>query len=442
VPALTDNLAAAETLWDAAAALSAHWRANLPAAPARRSRDSSYSFWSTAVRAAAVHFAAQRATDGEHLLSKADRDFIGGAVGDGSDADAVDALVWGMGAAVGGYYVLGWRATLERDGRLPTVRLRDGELIPVDPGPWSARLEHRIPRGDALDRLDPGDHPSVRVFRGVRDGARYEVTISFVHEDDLRSVIGAGEALTLQGLHPNQTDAETPLDEPYEGIRFGVRFGVEHPDVVLSLVDEAMGAPGPITVLPELSTTPELMDEIAARVDGHAGRLVVAGSCHMERDGVRQNVARAFMTDAPAIEHVKLVAFGQELSRGTAPSKEGIDEPDPRKLIVHQAGRWRVAILICKDLLVDNVADMVARLGVNLLLVPAMSPTTEVFSANMERVVAASQAIVWVVNGPLQWGRTSAGPPALMGQPVPGRRVVASAEDTAPSRSAARFPDV
>jgi hypothetical protein len=305
-----------------------------------------------------VHFAAERATDREHLLSKADRDFIG-AAGDGSDADAVDALVWGMGAAVGGYYVLGWRATLERDGRLPTVRLQDGELIPVDPGPWSARLEHRIPRGDALDRLDPGDHPSVRVFRGVRDGARYEVTISFVHEDDLRGVIGAGEALMLQGLHPNQTDAETPFDEPYEGIWFGVRFGVEHPDVVLSLVDEAMGAPGPITVLPELSTTRELMDEIAARVDGHAGRLVVAGSCHMERDGVRQNVARAFMTDAPAIV-----------------------------------------------------------------------------------VVAASQAIVWVVNGPLQWDRTSAGPPALMGQPVPGRRVVASAGVTAPSGSAARFPDV
>jgi predicted amidohydrolase len=51
--------------------------------------------------------------------------------------------------------------------------------------------------------------------------------------------------------------------------------------------------------------------------------------------------------------------------------------PDPRKLIVHQGGRWRVAILICKDLLVDNVANTVARLGVNLLLVPAMSPATE-----------------------------------------------------------------
>jgi hypothetical protein len=235
------------------------------------------------------------------------------------------------------------------------VRLQDGEMVPVDLGPWSAKLEHRIPRGDALDRLDPGGHPSVRVFRVARDGARYDVTISFIHEDDLRGVIGAGEALTLQGLHPNQTDAEAPFDEPYVGIRFGVRFAVEHPDVVLGLVDEAVGAPGPIAVLPELSTTPELMDEIAARVDGHAGRLVVAGSCHMESDGVRQNVARAFMTDAPAIEHVKLVAFGQELSRGTAPSKEGIDEPDPRKLIVHQGGRWRVAILICKDLLVDRV---------------------------------------------------------------------------------------
>jgi hypothetical protein len=400
------------TLWDAARELTALWRARRPAVPARLAGAEPYRDWCRARDHVVRHFRARRPPV-PHLLDDADRRELLTAITRFGTADAVEAAAWGLGAASGPLFAVGWAEELRRAGRWPVAELADGELFPADPGPW--RVAARMAHPDAINTPADGQVPCVRAL----DGAGWRVAVSFAHEHELLEVL---EPLrTVHGLHPNVRAEELAFGALDDGRAFGVTLPDDQAARAVDLCRRAWAEGARVTVLPELSATPASVAQVAAALDaeGVGGRLAVCGSEHVvDADGGRANVATAHLLDHPeALVHRKLVPFAADVSSAPA-SAEGIDVPRVRSLTLHQAGRFRLGLLICKDLLTDAVADQVAALGVNVLLVPAMSRTTGPFDANMLRVVNRAQALVAVVNGPQVWDGADAGPPAKLGRPT------------------------
>jgi len=95
--------------------------------------------------------------------------------------------------------------------------------------------------------------------------------------------------------------------------------------------------------------------------------------------------------------------------------------------VVYDAGDYRVAIAICKDLLDNDVRELYARLGVNLVLVPAMSSKTADFKSSAEDMVKRSQAVTVVSNALLRDAKDRPiDPAAVLGQPFLDREVLAA----------------
>jgi hypothetical protein len=68
-----------------------------------------------------------------------------------------------------------------------------------------------------------------------------------------------------------------------------------------------------------------------------------------------------------------------------------------------------------------GVTDAIARLGANVVCVPAMSEKTDSFTRRASELVAEAQAATIVANGPLRWGdRGLVEPVAVFGQPIEG----------------------
>jgi predicted amidohydrolase len=228
-------------------------------------------------------------------------------------------------------------------------------------------------------------------------------------------------------LHPNQSNGEFDFHQPRPEILFPVRLRDEAKQErrVAALLEQALSLDARIIVLPELASTAAIEDLVRARLANvESQHLVVVGSRHIGEDASAQNVAVALTpeVDEP-IRHAKLVPYSNEL-RLERPWKEGIRVPARPVLTIYPADRFRFCILICKDFLDNKVVGAVARLGVNVLCVPAMSEKTSSYPLRVGQLVADAQALVVVANNPLDWDSALVDPIAVFGQPIAGREVV------------------
>ncbi len=119
--------------------------------------------------------------------------------------------------------------------------------------------------------------------------------------------------------------------------------------------------------------------------------------------------------DEPLI-HTKLSRAISPYACG-GPVFELIDQPDPLRLRIWQAGPLRVAVLICKDVLDFPLAQHLAHLGVNVLFGPAMSGRTDAFRSHADWLMSDAQCVSLIVNGPLSWDGRAPGPSSML----PGR---------------------
>lgn len=406
-PQLAERLAGDVTLWDLACALLAHWRAALPAAPAREANDEAYDRWSDTVRAAQLRFDGRDEPD---ECSHEDVAWVLQATDDGCDADAVDATAWGIATVASHTFAPAWRDRLGGGRHV----LAAGEPYPVADAPWDGhgrRLAARPPSRTppAVDEL-----PTIR----IHDGS-FTATVDFSSERTLEALaVTLGEIVTC---HPNVRWDEFAF--PRVGQRVfpvGPADPARQHTRVLDLVERALARRPQAIVLPELSTTPEIVDALEMRLrDVDEPCLVVAGSFHRVHGGVAENRAVGLVSGGEErMEHRKSVPFSDELRLAPA-MKEGIARVAPFELTVHQADRFRVAIVVCKELLTAHVGSCLDRMGVNLLFVPAMSLRTDAFREAVSERVARAQALTVVANGPLQGPTAEALEPAVVvGQPV------------------------
>jgi predicted amidohydrolase len=138
---------------------------------------------------------------------------------------------------------------------------------------------------------------------------------------------------------------------------------------------------------------------------------------------VNANVATGLVSGrTERMTHRKTIPFADELGKPPA-FKEGIPHVRRPHLTVFHADRFRVGLVVCKELLdTGPLRDALDRSGVNVLLVPAMSEKTAPFCTAAAARVEAAQAITFVVNGPLRGPKGDGIAPAIVvGQPIEGR---------------------
>lgn len=126
-------------------------------------------------------------------------------------------------------------------------------------------------------------------------------------------------------------------------------------------------------------------------------RLLVAGSCHVERDGKKRNESLTLSRGgSEPLRHHKFSNYF--VTEGGGDVYEGIDV-HPRKITLYLTDEgWTFTTLICKDLLSDDVRDILRALRVPLVLVPALTSKTQIFRKFAEELATSNQGIVLVAN--------------------------------------------
>ena len=309
-------------------------------------------------------------------------------------------------------------------------------MYPVADAPWVLRDGLALsPRPASLSSPKQGELPTIR----VHDGS-FDVTVDTSLERSFEAIV-AGLSTGAAG-HPNADWAE--LDVPAGDLAFPVvpRDPGLQTERLVSLLEEARRAVVPITVLPELCVTPELVEDMAPYVEAFdAPALVVAGSYHALVAGEPENVALGLVAGTSSrMTQTKNVPFTDELGLDR-PSKEGIHTRARPRLSIYPADRYRFGIAICRDLLDHRVCDAYDRMGVNDVSIPAFSAKTQPFLDAVAGRVAGAQALTVVVNGPLNDAAGNPLRPAIVvGQPVAGETVVEHATSDAIGLTAFDLP--
>jgi predicted amidohydrolase len=182
----------------------------------------------------------------------------------------------------------------------------------------------------------------------------------------------------------------------------------EQQRLIHSLVDAAARQRVSLLLLPELSLSPAglaaLGQHLMTSVPLDSRPVVVAGSCHMsDSDGRLRNRTMLLLPDGRRLLlHDKFEEFSfpdRQDADGSKPTVERFEDIHrERALRVHVSGTWAWASLICKDAMPRQIGALLAELRLRLVLIPAMSPKTQVFDVNARWLSVHAQAIAVVAN--------------------------------------------
>jgi len=184
-----------------------------------------------------------------------------------------------------------------------------------------------------------------------------------------------------------------------------------------ALLQTSMNEQAHVLVLPELTVPEELLDVIRAHMQSNVyPMLVVAGSWHREAEARKETINscpilgvggkelgrfcktyRFEITDGEIAELRPLL--GDALCSHPGPATERI-RLGSHGLVI-DAGSMRFGIAICIDALkVPSLIDAYTQLGVNCLLVPALSFRSDRFTANAKNFAEMTNGIVAFSNPP------------------------------------------
>jgi hypothetical protein len=403
------QIGTARSAWEVALAGLAFWEAARGGAPSviytpyiSRSRAQA---WSQAVEDAQQHLRA--GSDGQ--LDNRQIDWLVDRTGDGTDLDELHGCLFGLDHANADAFVDDWRSAADE------VLLAAGDEVPVPDMLWpTLDLKALVPRPSSVVQPDDGDLPHVRRFRPLLIGGRpLEVVVDFEWEAELQEVLLP--AFTAAAAHPYAELSD------FFGVSGNANFPIRprRSTPAFDYARDALVTGARVIVLPELHVDARALSHIAALMAEHDKPcLMVAGSRHDDTGGRKLNIATGLFAgvDEPLI-HTKLSRAISPYAPG-GPVFELIDQPDPLRLRIWQAGPLRVAVLICKDVLDFPLPQHLAHLGVNVLLGPAMSGRTDPFRAHADWLITDAQCVSVIVNGPLAWGGQSPGPSSLLTRPV------------------------
>lgn len=125
--------------------------------------------------------------------------------------------------------------------------------------------------------------------------------------------------------------------------------------------------------------------------------LVVAGTAEIEvASNTVRNQAILWMPRGEPIPLTKslpavLDGYSEDVDTGTSTVR------------VFMTERWAIAVLICRDAFEARIIRQLEDIGVNLVLVPAMTPKTGTLVGSVSSLPARSQTFVAVAVAPATW---------------------------------------
>jgi hypothetical protein len=191
---------------------------------------------------------------------------------------------------------------------------------------------------------------------------------------------------------------------------FGVRPRREEDQAkrVERIVRAALDHQASIILLPELTSTPTIRDRTEAVLRDAAMTakrpcLVIPGSYHDPETRVHEQLGWFVLPgerpDLLPMRHRKFNPLVSQLKGKSQPEyREVLDAlpggvPHPPVLRLYCGTEHRIATLICADALGQEVEEVLATLGVSILLIGAMSGTHAVFNQLAEGLTRATQAL-------------------------------------------------
>jgi predicted amidohydrolase len=163
-----------------------------------------------------------------------------------------------------------------------------------------------------------------------------------------------------------------------------------------------------IAVLPELCLpSPDALVAAIRAAPQDYPRMVVCGSAHAEQASgapgpARVNESLVLLDGKPLLRHRKIHPFSTKYLgpgrrfRHLVP--EQLTDTDPTVQVA--AGTYtRLAAVICADLNDREIPHLLEEAGVNMLLVPALTPSAGAFGGAMSGLASRNQGVSVVVNG-------------------------------------------
>jgi hypothetical protein len=300
------------------------------------------------------------------------------------------------------------------------IPIRPGDVIPLVERPITTRIEHPTPRmttagiGKLLEGL------WFRVF-DARDGAGVVAELDYSARDLLEPVTWVHDTEDRQGeddetvmgppprlprvatIHPHsdffaEFDYDADIDD---GWFFSVRPKVFDASWILERLADARER-AEIGVLPELCLPEPGALGGALRSDPtRYPPIVVAGSAHVtaQVDGhpVRSNVSVVYLHGVPLLEHKKAHPLVLSIAPGVTLRERLTLEPKVVRCACSDS--TRLATVICADLNDQDIPALLEMLGVNLLLVPALTPHEGAFGRTASGLAGMAQGVTVIVNG-------------------------------------------
>lgn len=249
------------------------------------------------------------------------------------------------------------------------------ELMPGDwyPVPEQRRLGTLPPtsRPESL-AVRPGETAHVRQFEG-----RVRVTVDSRFADAVDDVCGSLRRVATLSPASGLSLRDVPL----------------HELAVAAFVDGAT-----VVVAPELAAEGLDLDAIWPSVP--ADCLLIPGTQRLSADGNEVNrVTLGFGSEIQTQLQFHSIAFHDKFSPFIVDGEAENITPRLPHLSLLAGQRFRMAALVCKDVLSPDVTATVARLGISLLVVPAFSAKVDGFVAAAEFLASHSQTVTVCANG-------------------------------------------
>jgi len=413
-PALPDLSASGTTAWELTSALLGQWRKR--PAEITSGRDVAHPLdhpWAQTHTRVWQRFESRSSSE----LGKSDVEFVSQQISD-NGWDGLHATAWALDRALSWSFVEDWKRLVTAGGSLqyePGL----GELYPVS-DPDKGWLEDRF--NNLSSRMD-SNHDLTEDLPHVRSHT-VDCVITFDFSMYGRLQFLMENLRSVATCHVNEF-----LTDEFEITSNGAGVRVEAvgttPDTQSALLQAAfaIACSEDLVVFPELSVPESTIDILRDRLnDLDDDHLFVFGSCHLEDDGLLVNRSVACLPDSVVLTHHKFEPFIRHEGRPTE-VREGIDRRRAA-FTVWVAGPFRLTIAICKDFLIDHAVPGLIAAGVNVVAVPAMSQDSTEFGARVAQLVAGTQGIVVVANGPAIWPSESIEPElSVVGMPEQGNTV-------------------
>ena len=298
------------------------------------------------------------------------------------------------------------------------VQLEMGDPFPLPNRPTHTAVNNATPYPPGLDRTQLLARTDFRLFRSPASH-RLSVQLDFSNRDSLDNVMWVGDESSgrfpiIATVHPyGDADDLTidGLDDPDNPAWwFGVRPRDWDEDGVLELLDNARRHGAGVAVLPELALPNSTALTTALASNPHLyPRLIVAGSAHVRTTAIddperelRANETWVYLDGRPILRHRKIQPFETRFLppdlEFTAPLPEGITH-EPKVLTLAAGTITRLGVVICADLNDSEIPALLQQLGVNLLLVPALTVHDGAFNGAVALLASQAQAVSVVANG-------------------------------------------